>query len=539
MKKPAWSQKRLCGWNQIAALGLVVCLCGVIGFVTFLHLSNQILPEDDAFITYRYVSNLIAGKGLVYNVGEPVMGSSTALYVFWLALMRLLIPLDLAELSVRLNLIWYLVTALLIYLIVRELTGRKWLGALAVMLVMLELEMLQWSLAGMESFLFVALMLGTALLLERKKYLAAAVLADLSMVARPEGIFVVGVCALTWFRFERKNVLRFLVCLIGIGSLYYAFAWYTFGTPVPQSVVAKSRGVFELPFADTFKGMALRLSYWLTRDIFPSRILDLAVALVLVVGGAVGLAHVKSARGLILNLLVLLLCFVFIYGVTNAPLFGWYLPWLWAPFFVLEFIGLWGLANWASTSPNRLMAWIQKNTPASGRSPLGYRGIALGMMIFYFVLLALGPYVHALQNPNFNLLAIRARDLTLRVNAYGDAARWLDTIAPASATAAASEIGAFGYYWHGNVIDPAGLVSPVAVRYFPQAHAERNTLQAGFSTALLQATTPDFVITHPALADGKVLSDPWFHREYQLVRAFPLTPPLWNSTELLVFQKSK
>jgi arabinofuranosyltransferase len=36
--------------------------------------------SDDAFITYRYVQNILAGNGFVYNPGERVLGSSTPLF---------------------------------------------------------------------------------------------------------------------------------------------------------------------------------------------------------------------------------------------------------------------------------------------------------------------------------------------------------------------------------------------------------------------------------------------------------------------------
>ena len=42
--------------------------------------------QDDAYITYRFARNLADGYGFVYNVGEPVLGTSTPLYTLVLAL---------------------------------------------------------------------------------------------------------------------------------------------------------------------------------------------------------------------------------------------------------------------------------------------------------------------------------------------------------------------------------------------------------------------------------------------------------------------
>ena len=40
---------------------------------------------DDAFITFRYARNLLAGNGFVYNPGERVLGTTTPLYTLLMA----------------------------------------------------------------------------------------------------------------------------------------------------------------------------------------------------------------------------------------------------------------------------------------------------------------------------------------------------------------------------------------------------------------------------------------------------------------------
>ncbi len=39
---------------------------------------------DDAYITFRYARNMAEGKGLVYNPGERIQGSSTPLFLMLL-----------------------------------------------------------------------------------------------------------------------------------------------------------------------------------------------------------------------------------------------------------------------------------------------------------------------------------------------------------------------------------------------------------------------------------------------------------------------
>ena len=62
--------------------------------IAVLAVAARIIPGprtiDDAYITFRYAQNLIAGEGLVYNPGEAVLGTTTPVYAFLLAGMGLL-----------------------------------------------------------------------------------------------------------------------------------------------------------------------------------------------------------------------------------------------------------------------------------------------------------------------------------------------------------------------------------------------------------------------------------------------------------------
>ena len=45
-------------------------------------------PFDDTYITFRYSLNLASGHGFVYNLGEPVLGTTAPLWALVLALAR-------------------------------------------------------------------------------------------------------------------------------------------------------------------------------------------------------------------------------------------------------------------------------------------------------------------------------------------------------------------------------------------------------------------------------------------------------------------
>lgn len=65
-------------WDDGAGVGLICLLTPLAYLCRFV--------QDDAFISFRYAANLIAGHGLVFNPGERVEGYTNFL---WTALMAI------------------------------------------------------------------------------------------------------------------------------------------------------------------------------------------------------------------------------------------------------------------------------------------------------------------------------------------------------------------------------------------------------------------------------------------------------------------
>ncbi|MDQ6739848.1 MAG: hypothetical protein M3021_05655, partial [Actinomycetota bacterium] len=63
-------------WAAPAAIALL-CFGFALAYDSFL--------PDDSYITYRYAQNLPAGHGLVFNLGERVLSTTTPLYTLLLA----------------------------------------------------------------------------------------------------------------------------------------------------------------------------------------------------------------------------------------------------------------------------------------------------------------------------------------------------------------------------------------------------------------------------------------------------------------------
>ncbi|MBN1770531.1 MAG: hypothetical protein JXB32_04655 [Deltaproteobacteria bacterium] len=177
--------------RRTAWLSGLAAVAAVAGFHVLYYFPRAV---DDMYIFLRYAANLAHGDGLVYNPGERVEGFSSPVWVLLLALGELL---GTGGLGWAKLLALGAVAALFvgIYRFARE---RLALGAPAALLACafsaLDSYLVSWSLWGLETPLFLALMLWTAVLLgrvadggaTRRTTLAGGAVAGLFALSRPE-----------------------------------------------------------------------------------------------------------------------------------------------------------------------------------------------------------------------------------------------------------------------------------------------------------------------------------------------------------------
>lgn len=194
---------------------------------------------DDAYIFMRYADNLRHGDGLVYNAGEPVMGFTSPLFTLLLGgvgwLMR---STGMESIAFGLNLgFWALNTWIVASLFSSRSPGRL----LAVFLWCFYFPYTDAAINGMETMMFLAGILGTVRLLQLGRWNAAAFLALLSILMRPEGVLLA--LATLVFLIWQKKLGR-----VGLGAgfgvilllIWAGFANSYYGSVLPQSMLAKS-----------------------------------------------------------------------------------------------------------------------------------------------------------------------------------------------------------------------------------------------------------------------------------------------------------
>jgi len=204
-KKPLpRKQKTAKAGKQRATLPTILWVAGILLGLGFVVLAVQGTPflQDDAYISFRYVNNYLAGDGLVFNAGERVEGYTNFLWVIILVLAAKLgfTPIEAAR---WLGILFSAGAVAGTLLLVRQAlttVSVRWFyaGALAAGLwVAVNPAVEYWSIAGLETGMFLFFV---TLDVERVMARSALgwILLALATLTRPEGGLVFTICYM-WF----------------------------------------------------------------------------------------------------------------------------------------------------------------------------------------------------------------------------------------------------------------------------------------------------------------------------------------------------
>ena len=225
------------GWVWLLAATVVAGL---------VHIGCYLFPFEDAYISFRYAENLANGHGFVFNPGgPPVEGFTSFGWVVLLGMLKLCgaaVPDTAVALSVCCGLGLLGMTAA----VAARWNGRvdAWI-ALPPVLLAANGTWAYWSGSGMETPLFVLLLVGGVLLAtrscRRSAFVAAALLA-LAAIVRPEGAgyAVAVILALLVGRATRKRGMQVLGVFGLVFIPWFLWRWQHFGFPLPNTVYVKA-----------------------------------------------------------------------------------------------------------------------------------------------------------------------------------------------------------------------------------------------------------------------------------------------------------
>jgi hypothetical protein len=395
---------------QPGRAGLLAAVC--VAAAVRLWLGPHVI--DDAYITFRYSDRIAAGLGFTYNDGQHVLGTTSPLFALLLAAAaRAHVPL--AAVALALSIAADTASILLGAAFLRRAGGE--LAAILYALLLAGWPMfVRYAVSGLETSLYVALLLAALYLMERERPVALGVTLAALVLCRIDGGLMAFICALAICRRPTAYATYMAAC-VAIAPWLIFTLWY-FHSPVPASVQAKAQMRSTIGGAATIFG-----TFFLSG---PYRVFSLLA----LPGGVAGAR--SSSAGMRVGLLWWV-AYAALFIVTGA--FGPY-PWYLVPLLPVYFMAL---ALTIELAVRRVFS--------SALQPMA------SLTIVTVVVIGLGVRLPAHRRT--------LDDWGAREAAYRDVAERV--VDRRDCVLAATEIGAVGYFYRGPILDLMGLVSPQSV----------------------------------------------------------------------------
>lgn len=435
--------------NRVDRAGLSLRLAAIallVGTLSFWARSSFI---DDALIYARYIRNAVHGLGLVYNPGEHFNGLTSPLYSYVVLLFAKLAGGHVLAASAIVSGVAFLAACIIAETLV-PLAG-----------LLLAATGYFYMLVGMETALFLCMLLLSLWLLERGLYIWLPAAVVLLVLTRFEGAALVPPLLVELYRRRRWPPLKAYLPAIAIALLYLILNHHWYGAFLPSSATAKI-GQGRAGYWGHWPLAFYRTMYQLKPQFLPTLYIVIAVAL-LAIPGMRALRRSSLVRVGIPFLLILLA----FYTLFNIPGYVWY----YAPFICLA------------------MLYACAAIP---RAPL-WRGAAVALI----AVSAATAFVHYHA-------AYGAFDQPA-TGGYRAIARWVNENGGPQPRLEAAEIGNLGWYCpHCVVIDILGLTYPKNAAHI----AHRDT------TSWLAEDNPGFAVVHfqPWIFETAVKSSPLYQR---------------------------
>jgi arabinofuranosyltransferase len=404
--------------------------------------------QDDTFITLRYVKNILAGNGAVFNPGERVEGYTSFLWTFILVLCGLC-KIDIVDASQYLSVFFGVLSIPALYVLIRtvlhkEIPENNKTDIFTIICSFIPSFMLAatgafyyWSVSGMETSLFVLLLICSMYFSftsgdKSKNIMWLAVFMMLSCLTRPEGYLfaVFFIIKLLIQRIQKKQDVspwhltgyeKIALMIFAIPLLsHFLFRFLYYGYLLPNTFYAKT----------SFSTENLHTG-WLYMAAFCKEYLGYGALLVI---PAAGFFH-RNTQKTVLYLYALVITYsvyVIYIGGDVLSLSRFWLPVI--PFvYVLTAIAI---------------AVLHKNPSRKFRS---------AAFVLLAVLAALTTYNYASNKEIVESVAKREKGLVAQFQLNADIINRLSEKKNRTITVAVSTIGALSYYTDAIIIDMLGL----------------------------------------------------------------------------------
>jgi hypothetical protein len=330
-------------------------------------------------------------------------------------------------------------------------------------------------------------------------------------ISNPDSLLSV----LRGLRFTLYQSMPWILVLAAVLAPWMAFATDYFGSPLPQSVFAKSIAYRLPPEAGL-----VRLLQHLSVPFFESDVFDTGGLIRMIIYLALYLvATLASLRRepRSLPLLAYPLLYAAVFTLANPLIFRWYL---------------------APPSPGYMLGILlgihQISNVKSLTSDLTFeiRHLIIGLVAVIYAATSLNAWTlkpdHGPDRPAPKMAYIQLELL------YHQVAADLRPQVRAETVIAAGDIGALGYDTNARILDTLGLISPQTLRYYP-LDPSLYVINYAMSPQLILDQRPDWLVAPEVYLRKGVLPDDQFQAQYQLVNTIPTD--IYGSNGLVIFRR--
>lgn len=451
--------------------------------VLFSYLARE-YTVDDALIYYRYVDNVLEGRGLVYNEGERINALTSPFYLYMLIVLGWLFG-DVILAGTVLGGVSLILTSL----VVSTLYERKGSPLPSILVpLLLASSFYLYRTFGMETILTMFLVLLALSLYRSHRYNALGIVSALLLLTRGESIFLLLGLMLLHFLDRRPfpSAKAFILPALILAG-HFLFNLLYFQSLLPQTLGAKiSQGKSGLwgEFPVFLNGAGHILD---TFTFSPHPRLFYGVFLILAFIGL--LSHLRTRR-VLQGMAIFLVGYTGFFVFLNIPNYHWY--------YSIYLVALFLFAGYG------MDALVKR---LSGASSPAVRRVG-GPLLAAAAVLLLSLQVH----DTFRRLPVLTERDRIYLEHYRDAGIWLKRHTPEAATVACYEIGHVGWYSQRYIVDILGLVSPPNARYI----ASQNL------SGWLNHYSPDYILVHyplrifergvvPLVRQGRYVVNQAFH----------------------------
>ena len=213
-----------------------IIVAAIIRIFVFVHYNGLFI--NDTYIFLRYAENMANGNGLVYNIGEKVLGYSSPLYVVLLAGLKFI------SMGLRFNVIVFILNMLLILsglFFAKLIQNRSVAGLIIFTFFCFYFSYIDATADGMGTMLMLTIILSALYALQNDNINTAYILGIISLIVRPEGaLFIASILIVFAFLKRRMPSLVTLIVCVSILLIWLFPTYLYFGNILPDSMLAKS-----------------------------------------------------------------------------------------------------------------------------------------------------------------------------------------------------------------------------------------------------------------------------------------------------------